>query len=227
MCAPGRATAPPHHLFGALTLLRENLILLYEHKGNTLNQRHSIHHRKTPVYSELLLNQACRPDTSGNGTEKYPNRSPRTLCHNALATEKIDSLAGGPFPVTPSHGWRASVCFLWQRRVQRPLGARPPKKERVIVPLADTSHIAYLSSKWRSAYVIDCIEIDTDVNYCHKHNKPQKNCYSAKFVFHNWVSLHEITVSAPSALLLLLKVTANQVTKNSRSGAFFSFGLTL
>ena len=41
--------SPRDHPFGALTLLRKDLTVLQEHKGNTLYRAHSIDHPKTHI----------------------------------------------------------------------------------------------------------------------------------------------------------------------------------
>ena len=43
-----KGDGPRHYPFCALTLLSEYLIVLHEHKGNTLDQMHISHHRRTP-----------------------------------------------------------------------------------------------------------------------------------------------------------------------------------
>src|SRR6266536_2340718 len=43
-----QGNGPRHHPFGALALLSEDLTVFYEHKGNTLDRTHIIHHRRTP-----------------------------------------------------------------------------------------------------------------------------------------------------------------------------------
>jgi hypothetical protein len=44
----GTSDGSKHHLLGGLAFFCEDLTVLCEHKGNTLDQTHSIHHRKTP-----------------------------------------------------------------------------------------------------------------------------------------------------------------------------------
>jgi hypothetical protein len=44
-----KSNGPRHHSFCALALLREDLTVFHEHKGNTLDQTHIIHYR-SPQY---------------------------------------------------------------------------------------------------------------------------------------------------------------------------------
>jgi hypothetical protein len=43
-----QGNGPRDYPFGALALLREDLTVFYEHKGNALDETHIIHQRRTP-----------------------------------------------------------------------------------------------------------------------------------------------------------------------------------
>src|SRR5688500_1687362 len=106
-----QGNGPGHHSFGALALLREDLTVFYEHKGDALDRTHIIHHRKT---SDMLWHLTYRAQprhatTDGQGPTSAKGRRLQRLVVPRPSVSCVIGPSIGEFSLHPCESWRQVV----------------------------------------------------------------------------------------------------------------------